>query len=395
MIKYKRGVWTAISALVLGGCAGSLENPLAVEKIHALTPGESRVILSVGARSGCLVNSTFLAIRPYRGGYFSREALILVDHVFTQSDFSDEQGTLSAISLPPGKYRAFTMSMHPYVHATTVPRFAFTVGPDENVYIGNFFMPQSCGMENLVRFTDRSQRDLALLAQRNPLLASSVVTRVARFDGYIGEREGDPSNPAATEDQQPGSASARQSVAPRTAPMMDSYAPGTRSGEGTAPRSETAPAPAPAPLPSASQTTDLAPKYLDYVSQVTAEVQDQARSILTAQTDLVAERDRPTFTTAFDLSIARSSAYIRERILHRLTASLAPGELQGRETVTSEQDSSARRAVQLDKGGWTLALVRSAWVGACTQAVPSASKDCSVYMTRAEDDLVGRGLVLP
>jgi hypothetical protein len=71
------------------------------------------------------------------------------------------------------------------VKPVRVQKAEFTVGAGEVVYLGEYFMPVSCVWNPSVEWRDQQERDLKLLGQKNPALASRAVTkRIGAFTGY-------------------------------------------------------------------------------------------------------------------------------------------------------------------------------------------------------------------
>jgi hypothetical protein len=112
-------------------------------------------------------------------------ALLSVDGYAVKSDFADHHGNLHAVKLAPGRYYVAAWIANPYVKPVRVQKAEFTVGAGEVVYLGEYFMPVSCVWNPSVEWRDQQERDLKLLVQKNPALASRAVTkRIGAFTGY-------------------------------------------------------------------------------------------------------------------------------------------------------------------------------------------------------------------
>lgn len=182
-----------VGVALLAGC-GTLQNRNGAEMLPAaeITDGASFVVLSAGAPEKCIATSTFLRLKAATEPYNSKDiALLSVDGYSVKSDFADHHGNLHAVKLAPGQYYVAAWIANPYVSPVRVQKAEFTVGAGEVVYLGEYFMPVSCVWNPVVVWRDQQDRDLKLLAQKNPALASrSVTKRIAAFTGYaVGKAE--------------------------------------------------------------------------------------------------------------------------------------------------------------------------------------------------------------
>lgn len=177
-------VGVAAMILFLGGC-GTMANRMAPELLTSLSPTEGRVVLSGGAAGRCISFSTFLTTSPY-GSEYTRDqvALFPIDAYLVDSDFTDQFGVLSVKSLPPGRYQIAPWLANGAFTPLRVPRYVFDVRAGETVYIGSFQMWRSCSTSTEGEFVDYSERDLAMLRERNPLFENEpITTRIAVPDG--------------------------------------------------------------------------------------------------------------------------------------------------------------------------------------------------------------------
>lgn len=144
------------------------------------------VVLSAGAPEKCIATSTFLKLKAATEPYGGKDiALLSVDGYAVKSDFADHHGNLHAVQLAPGRYYVAAWIANPYVKPVRVQKAEFTVGAGEVVYLGEYFMPVSCVWNPSVEWRDQQERDLKLLVQKNPALASRAVTkRIGAFTGY-------------------------------------------------------------------------------------------------------------------------------------------------------------------------------------------------------------------
>ncbi|HKS54184.1 MAG TPA: hypothetical protein VJS12_02800 [Steroidobacteraceae bacterium] len=183
----------AIGLAALSGC-GTLQNRNGAEMLTAadVTGDAAFVVLSAGAPEKCFATSTFLKLKAATEPYGGKDiALLSVDGYSVKSDFADHHGNLHAVKLAPGQYYVAAWIANPYVTAVRVKKAEFTVGAGEVVYLGEYFMPVSCVWNPSVEWRDQQERDLKLLALKNPALAGRTITkRIAAFTGYaVGAAE--------------------------------------------------------------------------------------------------------------------------------------------------------------------------------------------------------------
>jgi len=181
------GVVSTALIVVLVGCA-VVANRYAPQKIDgaALSEGSGIILISTGAPEACNRAATFLTLQPTSASYGEEVlARLPVDFSGVKSDFPDHQGSLSALALKAGNYRVYPALGGRYL-ATKVPEAQFAVSSGEIVYLGEYFIQVPCTTGNVSTFRDRQERDLALLRQMNPNLASMAIRkRILRFTGYI------------------------------------------------------------------------------------------------------------------------------------------------------------------------------------------------------------------
>jgi len=114
-----------------------------------------------------------------------------VDASTVRSDFTDHQGNVHAVVLPAGKYYLAAWMANPYMNPVRIPKAEFSVAPGEMVYLGEYFSSTGSNGAALGIFRDQHERDLKIVAQKNPELArASIVTRIAEFNGWaVGSPE--------------------------------------------------------------------------------------------------------------------------------------------------------------------------------------------------------------
>jgi hypothetical protein len=167
----KRAVLAFIGLLLVGGaggCAQSITNHFAAERAAlSLEADNARVVLSAGAREGCLAGLEIVVAR--RGSLFGG-AYVFANAIQIRSDYSDHYGTLNVIQLRAGDYVVRSAG-------GGTAQGDFTLHPGETVYLGELYSPQGCQTNNQIVMNDRWDRDMALLREQNPELAEQPITK--------------------------------------------------------------------------------------------------------------------------------------------------------------------------------------------------------------------------
>jgi hypothetical protein len=168
-----------LAALVsaLTGC-GTMDNRAGADRVtqDALSSDHLGVIiLSTGARAHCISEATFIRIVDEPSGKIVASAPpIAADAYVHKSEFSDHHGTVNAVALPAGNYYLSPSISNPFVVAIKVPNFRFEVRPGETTYVGELFMPQSCGMNTSFTVRDEYERDMRVAIARNSSFGKRV-----------------------------------------------------------------------------------------------------------------------------------------------------------------------------------------------------------------------------
>ncbi|WP_420471376.1 hypothetical protein [Brevundimonas sp. FT23042] len=186
MRKFATIVGALAITMGLASC-GTFSNHLSPDRITELNQSTGYVILSAGAPDRCFEVSTALYMAP-RGARYMAETVAMtpVDSYIYKSDYTDHHGKLSVLNLTPGRYQFYPVTLNPYVSPRSVPSFEFTVAAGEVVYLGEFFMFQSCALSTHFEVTNRESRDLPLLRQMNPIFETRpIITRIAKPDRMI------------------------------------------------------------------------------------------------------------------------------------------------------------------------------------------------------------------
>ena len=115
--------------------------------------------------------------------------MVAVDTSYSKSDFSDHFGFVHAVRLPAGQYYVAPWLANHVINPVQVPRYDFTVGAGETVYLGEYRMSVSCSASTNAAIFDKWERDRSLFAQRNPSidLANVAVRPLTLTGAALGE----------------------------------------------------------------------------------------------------------------------------------------------------------------------------------------------------------------
>lgn len=173
-----------IATLFLTAC-GTVNNTaiqsLSPEVFHSAQNGVA--IFSVGAKEPC--TSFASAVLVWDGATHKRVETvpgIFINNAFQKSEFSDHQGAVDAIALPPGTYYFQAAGVNPFYTTTVAPTMHFEVSPSETTYIGEIYLPIACTPHAQYEVRDSFERDMAIVKQKNPdALKREPVKRLMRF----------------------------------------------------------------------------------------------------------------------------------------------------------------------------------------------------------------------
>ena len=146
--------------------------------------------MSAGASEPCVATATVLHVAPADAPYGSRVlADPPLDAYVVKSDYPDHQGSLSVFTAPAGDYQIYPVTLNPMTEPIQIPKFEFSVGAGETVYIGELYATASCAFANRIEVRDSRSRDLDLARSRNPIFEQvTIVSRLARPAGHISHR---------------------------------------------------------------------------------------------------------------------------------------------------------------------------------------------------------------
>lgn len=153
-----------------------------------LPAGAGVIVVSVGAPRTCFSRDMTLWVQPLTNRWsWNQTMAIPIDQLWTKSDYPDHHGTLSAKIVKAGEFEAYASFQGPGRTEST-PRYVFSVAPGEIVYIGEYWLFDSCSNQTLGEFRDQSPRDTDLLRTLNPALAGAGM--VTRLPTQMGVKRG-------------------------------------------------------------------------------------------------------------------------------------------------------------------------------------------------------------
>lgn len=177
-----------LALLLCGLCSacGIMNNQFAADLVSPAEVNETTglIILSVGAPESCSTGH-FVQIQNFDKPYNAtpRAYLSVTSYVF-KSDFRDHHGHLYVVKLAPGKYYLAPRVTGPITYSTNPPRAEFELHANEITYLGEFYMPQACGLSTLMAFRDQEVRDMRVLKSKNPAFENFKITK--RLLGFTG-----------------------------------------------------------------------------------------------------------------------------------------------------------------------------------------------------------------
>ena len=161
----------AASAALLANAAGCASPDFSPSRLSAsqLADGSRGVVLvSTGAVERCVGAAMWAPI------YVASTQSLVPDHPLlpidanNQSDFPDHYGTLSAVSLPAGRYIITAEWSNPVSEPTSkAPAWTFDVVAGQAVYIGEIWRTTPCQLNANLVLRDSYERDLALAGKLN------------------------------------------------------------------------------------------------------------------------------------------------------------------------------------------------------------------------------------
>lgn len=190
----------------LSGC-GILSNPNAADKLSDadLAAGDKAVVVfSTGIPESCGGGAKLIDLSFFASGASyaqdQRAATFTLNNHYLKSDFADHPGNLNAVALPPGDYQiapfapgiagvngGFTYTIRGTLGE--IRRYDLHLAAGDVVYLGEYWMVGACDGVGRGSFRDQEQRDLQLLAEKNPHLAQArIVKNILEPAGYVDRR---------------------------------------------------------------------------------------------------------------------------------------------------------------------------------------------------------------
>jgi hypothetical protein len=154
--------------VLLAACAGPSFSPGTLSAAQFTDPSRGVVLVSTGAVERCAAGAMWAPIYDARTKALAPGHPLVPIDARPESDFPDHYGTLSALSLPAGRYVITAEYANPVSHpAGGVPAYAFDVLAGQTVYVGEIWRTSPCGMSSWLVVRDSYDRDVALAEKLN------------------------------------------------------------------------------------------------------------------------------------------------------------------------------------------------------------------------------------
>lgn len=152
------------------GCASTSTAVKSLTPAQLADPARGTILVGTAAAQRCASTGSWAPIYDAATHKLAAGTPVVPIDEHPDSDYPDHYGTLSALSLPPGRYLMTVEATNPGVEDIEVPTFAFEVVAGHARYLGTLTRMTRCG--TLARFAviDNYDVDVALAAQRNPAL---------------------------------------------------------------------------------------------------------------------------------------------------------------------------------------------------------------------------------
>ena len=177
-----------LAACALAACSGL---PTAVT---ALTPAQladsthGTILVSTAAPSRCAATGAWAPIYDAATHKLAAGSPVVPIDEHPTSDYPDHYGTLSALSLPPGRYLMTAESTNPGLDDIEVPSFAFEVVAGHTRYLGTLARLTPCERTAMYTVVDRFGTDVELATRLNPALRAPAPERaLMTFAGSAGK----------------------------------------------------------------------------------------------------------------------------------------------------------------------------------------------------------------
>ena len=167
-----------IACALAAGCASTSTAVQGLAPAQLADPARGTILVSTAAVARCTALASWAPIYDAATHKLAAGTPVIPIDEHASSDYPDHYGTLSALSLPPGRYLMTVESANPGYDDIEVPTFAFEVVAGRTRYLGTLSRLTAC--EKLARFlvVDRFDADVALATRLNPALAGHAPERV-------------------------------------------------------------------------------------------------------------------------------------------------------------------------------------------------------------------------
>jgi len=150
------------------GCAAPDFSPSKLTSPQFTDPASGIVLLSTGAVERCVAGAMWAPIYDARTKELVAGQQPLPIDASKMSGFSDHYGTLSALSLPAGRYIVTAEWANPSSEPTDrMPAWTFDVVAGQSVYIGEIWRATPCQMTVALALRDNFERDVTLAEKLN------------------------------------------------------------------------------------------------------------------------------------------------------------------------------------------------------------------------------------
>ena len=156
----------AVLLAITAGCASSSLSPSALTSAQFADPARGVVLVSTGAVQRCTSTAMWAPIYVDRTHELAPGRPVVPLDETAVSAFQDHFGTVSAVSLPAGRYVITAEYANPLFDSGLVPAYAFEVLAGQAVYIGELWRATPCGIGSLI-LRDNYERDVALAGNLN------------------------------------------------------------------------------------------------------------------------------------------------------------------------------------------------------------------------------------
>jgi hypothetical protein len=167
-----------ISAIVFAsalatGCAGVSTSVRELTPAQLADPQRGTIIVSTGAVERCTgAGAAWAPIYDAATHKLAAGSPVVPVDERSDSDYADHYGTLSALSLPAGRYVMSVEAANPAYVDIDVPTFAFEVVAGHARYLGSLLRATPCGKAANFAVLDRYDADVGLAARLNAALAA-------------------------------------------------------------------------------------------------------------------------------------------------------------------------------------------------------------------------------